>query len=96
MEAKFYRVIKVGEVVEVTTREAGKLNKRTLVLQDLGGSKYENEYVVVLLGNAAALELHDQDVVVAKLTFQTHEYNGQTYQDITAKEIFKVKNESAG
>ena len=55
MEAKFYRVMKVGDVVEVTTRESGKLNKRTLVLQDLGGSKYENEYVVVLLGNAAAL-----------------------------------------
>ena len=55
MGAKFYRVMKVGDVTEVTTRESGKLNKRTLVLQELGGSKYENEYVAVLLGNAAAL-----------------------------------------
>ena len=92
MEAKFYRVMKVGDVVEVTTRESGKLNKRTLVLQDLGGSKYENEYVVVLLGNAAALEFYEQDVVVAKLSFQTHEYNDQVYQDINAKEIFRIKN----
>ena len=92
MEAKFYRVMKVGEVVEVTTRESGKLNKRTLVLQDLGGSKYENEYVVVLLGNAAALEFYEQDVVIAKLAFQTHEYNDQTYQDITAKEIIRIRN----
>ena len=91
MEAKFYRVMKVGDVVEVTTRESGKLNKRTLVLQELGGSKYENEYVAVLLGNAAALEFYEQDVVVAKLAFQTHEYNGQVYQDVMAKEIFRMK-----
>jgi len=91
MGAKFYRVMKVGDVTEVTTRESGKLNKRTLVLQELGGSKYENEYVAVLLGNAAALEFYEQDVVVAKLAFQTHEYNGQVYQDVTAKEIFRMK-----
>ena len=78
-------------MTEVTTRESGKLNKRTLVLQELGGSKYENEYVVVLLGNAAALEFYEQDVVVAKLAFQTHEYNGQVYQDVMAKEIFRMK-----
>lgn len=78
-------------MTEVTTRESGKLNKRTLVLQELGGSKYENEYVAVLLGNAAALEFYEQDVVVAKLAFQTHEYNGQVYQDVTAKEIFRMK-----
>lgn len=91
MGAKFYRVMKVGDVTEVTTRESGKLNKRTLVLQELGGSKYENEYVAVLLGNAAALEFYEQDVVVAKLAFQTHEYNGQVYQDVMAKEIFRMK-----
>lgn len=91
MEAKFYRVMKVGDVTEVTTRESGKLNKRTLVLQELGGSKYENEYVAVLLGNAAALEFYEQDVVVAKLAFQTHEYHGQVYQDVMAKEIFRMK-----
>ena len=84
--------MKVGEKTEVTTRESGKLNKRTLVLQDLGGSKYENEYVVVLLGNVAALEFYEQDVVVAKLSFQTHEYNDQVYQDVMAKEIFRVKS----
>ena len=91
MGAKFFRVMKVGDVTEVTTRESGKLNKRTLVLQELGGSKYENEYVAVLLGNAAALEFYEQDVVVAKLAFQTHEYNGQVYQDVMAKEIFRMK-----
>ena len=91
MGAKFYRVMKVGDVTEETTRESGKLNKRTLVLQELGGSKYETEYVAVLLGNAAALEFYEQDVVVAKLAFQTHEYNGQVYQDAMAKEIFRMK-----
>jgi hypothetical protein len=30
--------------------------------------------------------------VIATLLFQTREYNGQTFQDITAKEIVKLKN----
>ena len=34
--------------------ETGVLNKRNLVLKELGG-KFENEYAVSVLGNAASL-----------------------------------------
>ena len=94
METKILKVVRQGEAFNVPskTTESGVIQKCNIVLKELGSSKYENEYVVALLGNAAALEFYEQDVVVAKLSFQTHEYNDQVYQDVMAKEIIRVKN----
>jgi len=69
--------------------ETGVLNKRNLVLKELGG-KYENEYAVSVLGNAASLVFYENDLVVVTLRFQTREFNGQTFQDIVATDIVKI------
>ena len=69
--------------------ETGVLNKRNLVLKELGG-KYENEYAVTVLGNAASLVFYENDLVVVTLRFQTREFNGQTFQDIVATDIVKI------
>ena len=69
--------------------ETGVLNKRNLVLKELGG-KYENEYTVSVLGNAASLVFYENDLVVVTLRFQTREFNGQTFQDIVATDIVKI------
>lgn len=84
------RVVKCGEVFSVKSEksETGKLNKRNLVLQELGG-KYENLYAVAALGNLASLQLYEGDIVIATLRFQTREYNGQMFQDITVTEMIK-------
>ena len=66
------------------------LNKRTLVLQELGG-KYENSYVVTTLGNLATIEFAEGELVIANLRFQTREYNGQAFMDVIANEIEKIK-----
>ena len=52
MKEMILRVVKCGECFTVKSEksEGGVLNKRTLVLQELGG-KYENCYVVSALGN---------------------------------------------
>ena len=68
--------------------EGGILNKRQLVLQELGG-KYEPTYVVTALGNLATLEFHEGDIVIATLRFQSREFNGQNYMDIVATELIK-------
>ena len=68
--------------------ETGQLNKRNLVLQELGG-KYENQYAVAALGKQASLQLYEGDIVIATLRFQTREYNGQVFQDITVTEMIK-------
>lgn len=70
--------------------ENGQLNKRHLVLKELGG-KYENEYVVSVLGNAASLQFNENDLVAVTLRFQTREYNGQVFQDITVTDIYSLK-----
>ena len=86
MEAKILRVMKCGECFAVKSEksEGGMLNKRTLVLQELGG-KYEPTYVVTALGNLATLQFN----VIATLRFQSREYNGQVFMDVVATEIVK-------
>ena len=61
------------------------------VLRELGGSKFENEYVCAMLGNLAACKFYEGDVVAATLRFSTHEYQGQTFQEILATDIVKIK-----
>ena len=92
MKEMILRVVKCGDVFSVKSEksESGQLNKRNLVLQELGG-KYENQYVVSALGNLASLQLYEGDIVIATLRFQTREYNGQTFQDITLTDIYPIK-----
>ena len=73
-------------------QESGQIQKCTIVLRELGGSKFENEYVCTMLGNLAGCRFYEGDVVVATLRFSTHEYQGQTFQEILATDIIKIKN----
>ena len=93
METKILKVVKSGEVFSVKSEksETGVLNKRNLVLKELGG-KFENEYAVSVLGTAASLVFYEGDLVAVTLRFQTREFNGQTFQDIVATDVVKLKN----
>ena len=90
MKERILRVVKSGEMISVKSEksEGGMLNKRQLVLQELGG-KYEPTYVVNALGNLATLELQEGDLVIATLRFQGREFNGQVYMDVVATELIK-------
>lgn len=92
MQTRILKVVKSGEMFSVKSEksETGQLNKRNLVLKELGG-KYEDEYAASVLGNAASLTLYEGDLVVVALRFQTREYNGQTFQDITVTDIYPLK-----
>ena len=67
----------------------GEVNKRTLVLQELG-DKWANSYVVTVFRNLATIEFAENELVAASMQFRTHEYNGQTYMDVVANEIVKL------
>ena len=86
MKEQILRVVKCGECFTVKSEksEGGVLNKRTLVLQELGG-KYEPTYVVSALGSQATLEF----LVIATLRFSSREYNGQMFMDVVATELIK-------
>lgn len=90
MTERILRVVKCGERFSVKSEksEGGSLDKRNLVLQELGG-KYEPSYVVSALGNLASLEFQEGDLVIATLKFQHREYNGQTFMDVIATELIK-------
>ena len=90
MKDQILRVVKCGECFSVKREksEGGMLDKRTLVLQELGG-KYEPTYVVSVLGSLATLEFQEGDLVIATLRFSSREYNGQMFMDVIATELFK-------
>ena len=92
MQTRILKVVKSGELFTVKSEksETGVLNKRNLVLKELGG-KFENEYAVSVLGNAASLVFSENDLVLVTLRFQAREYNGQTFQDITVTDIYPLK-----
>ena len=71
--------------------ENGVLDKRTLVLQMLGG-KYEDSFVVTALGSLATIEWTEGELVACSMSFRTHEHNGQVYMDVIANEIVKIKH----
>lgn len=91
MDAKILKVVKCGEMVSVPSEKAENkvLNKRTLVMQELGG-KYENQYVVTAFGTLATLRFDEGCLVAATLRFQTHEHNGAEYQDVVATEVIPL------
>ena len=90
MNTMILRVKKCGVMTTVQSEksENGVLNKRTLVLQELGG-KYEPTYVVSALGPQATLEFQEGDLVIATLRFSSREYNGQMFMDVVATELIK-------
>ena len=84
-------MVRQGEAfsVQSSKQESGQISKCNIVLRELGG-KFENEYVCAMLGNLAACRLNEGDVVAATLRFSTHEYQGQTFQEILATDIVKL------
>ena len=88
METKILKVVRQGEAFSVQSAKAetGTIQKCNIVLRELGG-KFENEYVCAMLGNLAGRKFSEGDLVVATMRFSTHEYQGQTSQEILASEI---------
>jgi hypothetical protein len=92
VETKILKVVRQGDSFSVQSQKAegGQIQKCNIVLRELGGGKFENEFVCAMLGNQAACRFYEGDVVLATLRFSTHEYQGQTFQEILATDIVKV------
>jgi hypothetical protein len=92
MQTKILRVVRQGEAfgVQSAKAEGGSIQKCNIVLREMGGSKFENEFVCAMLGSLAACRFYEGDVVIATLRFSTHEYQGQTFQEILATDIVKI------
>ena len=92
METKILKVVRQGEAFSVPSQksESGQIEKCNIVLRELGGSKYENEFVCSMLGSLAGCKFYEGDLVVATLRFSTHEYQGQVFQEILATDITKL------
>ena len=94
MDVKILKVVRQGEAfsVQSSKQESGQIQKCSIVLRELGGGKYENEYACTMLGNLAGCRFYEGDVVVATMRFSTHEYQGQTFQEILVTDLVKIKS----
>jgi len=94
MDVKILKVVRQGEAFSVQTAKAetGQLQKCNIVLRELGGGKFENEFVCAMLGSLAACRFHEGDVVAATLRFSTHEHQGQAFQDVLVTDIVKLNH----
>ena len=92
MEVKILKVVRQGEAfgVQSSKSDNGTIQKCNIVLREMGGGKYENEFVCAMLGNLAACRFYEGDVVAATLRFSTHEYQGQVFQEILCTDIVKI------
>ena len=92
METKILKVVRQGEAfsVQSSKSDSGSIQKCNIVLREMGGGKFENEYVCAMLGNLAACRFYEGDVVAATLRFSTHEYQGQVFQEILATDVVKI------
>ena len=97
METKILKVVRQGEAVSVQSQkaESGQIQKCNIVLREMGGSKFENEFVCAMLGNLAACRFYEGDLVLATLRFSTHEFQSQdhglqVFQDILITDIVKL------
>ena len=93
MDTRILKVVRQGEAFGVQSAKAagGSIQKCNIVLREMGGSKFENEFVCAMLGNLAACRFYEGDVVMATLRFSTHEYQGQTFQEILVTDIVKLQ-----
>ena len=93
METKILKVVRQGEAfsVQSSKSDSGTIQKCNIVLREMGGGKFENEYVCAMLGNLAACRFYEGDVVAATIRFSTHEYQGQVFQEILATDVVKIK-----
>ena len=94
MKTLILKVVRQGEAISVQSQkaESGEIQKCNIVLRELGSSKYENEFACTMLGNLAGCKFYEGDVVAATLRFSTHEYQGQTFQEILVTDLVKIHN----
>lgn len=82
----FLKVISQGQPQNYPKQDGTQSVKCQIVLQEIG-NQYEDAYVCTMLGNLAQSRFYPGDLVYANIRFGTHQYNEQTYQDITVQDL---------
>lgn len=88
MKQAIFSVVRVDDVVQVkSATQPDKVTKRRSVVLREWGSKFGDEFVCMIVGDAADAQLKAGDVCIAAIQFRATEYNGRSFQDATIYEI---------
>ena len=100
IQTNIFMVLGCGDLIQVPSQksEGGFISKRTIRLQEFGGSSRQdaadrasNAVVANMVGGLAQCMFYNGDIVMARLRMSIREYQGNWYQDITVVEITKLK-----
>ena len=69
--------------------EGGQIAISMIKLREFG-SDYGDEYICAMFGNLALCKFTVGKTVIASLRFQTHENNGNCFQDVVANDIQNI------
>lgn len=83
------KVVAQYEVQEIMKKDGTTMKKCMLLVRKIG-NEYEDSFAVTLLGNLASCKFYPGELVYAALHFTTNEYNGNVYQEVTARDIIKL------
>lgn len=78
------KIVSVGTPTPITKKDGTQCLKQTVILRELGG-KYEDSYVTTLFCETPC-SFPEGTTIAAALRFQTRNYEGNDYQDITLQE----------
>ena len=89
---QLFKVVKCGEMYSVRSEksEGGTLQKRNIVLRELGG-KYAQTYAAEVIGNGASAVFDEGEYVFGVLKFHVYEApDGRAYQNVTMADFVKL------
>lgn len=88
MKTIICRVMSQTEATSVTTKN-GVQPKCYVRLKEIGDD-FTDEYNCAVLGNLASVKFQVGTKVAAAIKFRINEWEGNTYQDITAEDIVQI------
>ena len=88
MKTIICRVLSQTEATLVKTKDGDK--QKCFVRLKETGDNFTDEYNCTVMGNLAQVKFQVGEVVAAAIKFRLHEFEGNTYQDITAEDIVQI------
>ncbi len=90
MQTKIFKVVRQAEPALVQSKVSDRqMWKCNIVLREVGGLQAD-EFVATLSDSDAQTTFRQTELVVASLRFDTHVYQGRTYQDVSVTDIVKL------
>lgn len=89
MDSKIFRVVQKDEPETITTKKGETMKKCRIILKE-DESEFCDQFVCAMFGAQCDNEYQPGDLVLAKLQFLDHQFQGNHYPEIYARSLVKI------